>query len=94
MCSPHSLDFKTWDLHASLALVLVQENCEGSRQVQVRSRKPSQKVFEKQMMAQNKAVNKKQHTAKQQAAKASRAARKDKVAAKVAQAFEVSYIHC
>ena len=92
MCSPCSLDLKTWDLHEGLALVLVQESREGSSQVQVRHRKskPSNKVLEKRMVDSTNAVNKKQQAAKQRAAKATRVSRKDKEAVDALEGYEVS----
>lgn len=82
----------TSDLHASLALILVQENCGASSQVQVRRRKskPSHKVLEQQMVVRSKAVNKMQQAAKQRAAKAIRAAKKGKEAIDACEGYEVS----
>ena len=72
----------------------LQENREGSSQVQVRRRtsKPTQEVPENQMVKTTKAANKKQQAAKQQAAKqqAAKTAKKAETNAKAEQAFTVS----
>ena len=86
MCSPRSLDLRLPpDLHASLALILVQENREERRKP-----KPSRKMREKRMVETTKAANKKQKVANQQAAKATREARKGKEAADALHGYEVS----
>ena len=75
----------TWDLHASLALILVQENCEERRKP-----KPSRMMRKKRMVETTKAANKKQKVADQQAAKATREASKGKEAANALHGYEMS----
>ena len=90
---PHSLDLKLPGTCMQAShLYNLQENREGSSQVQVRRRtsKPSQEVPENQMVNATKAANKKQQAAKQQAAKAAKTAKKAETNAKAEQAFTVS----
>ena len=93
MCSPRPLDLKLPGTCMQAShLYILQENREGSSQVQVRRRrsKPSQKVSENQMVKTTKAANKKQQAAKQQAAKAARTAKKAETDARAKEAFTVS----